>query len=36
MYGGKGYAEVVVVVAEAQWDCVDAMMGFETQCGSGG
>ena len=22
--------------AKAQWDCGNAMMGFETQCGSGG
>ena len=26
----------VVVVAETQWDCRNAMMAFETQCESGG
>ena len=31
--GGSGKA---VVVVETQWDCGNAMMGFETQCGSGG
>ena len=30
--GGSGNA---VVVAEAQWDCGNAMMGVETQNGSG-